>query len=730
MRYTIRPDTDKLRSSNCHKGVTHALRLNLLGAVNIEVAGRPLRVSRRGTRLIAFLTLSGRPQHRETCARLLWPQELALQNLRVELSNLRRLGVDLGPSRAPLLNAQATTDLDAWEQALNQDLSTWLAALGERLLDGLDEPSNPGLTIWLEQQRQELTKRIEATLQRRFELESVRSPGNAALILERATHLGLTLVDTVKPPQPLPWIATAVAAPIHLALSHAQRQPHLLIYTGRYASGREDTVATVLTGAGWRHLAVTASRSPRHLLASVLLQLRLQLPPDLQEQTDTLLGSLGNDEYDQLKLCQLLMRWRHPVALILNGAEALNSETAPMLEFMLNWPLQLLIVAIARPSAEGSIRQLFGQHVGISRITSVPAAELNSNAVASLCQGPSTTTHLEILRQAEGWLPAVTFLANHGGGLERRVRFSPHLRHLLLSDVHAGTGYEPRSYARLAGLNGPFTETQAAQVLAENGVTPAEVSNMLRVGLRSGLLERVPVQLTVSTSGAVMRTADGERPLDFTSEQQRAALAGLLDGDERWHLRTIFSPQTLYAPGGQLWPVRISCGPCPTLTESSNQEPSAAPNELLEPESAYFLGCGFRLLRRGPLLTLMRLGMPGHTAPAAALTFPATHTYPDGTEQPLPRAIWRWSLDFKISVPRDLDGEVPVAVRVQLPGQLGPDLLRPGLLNSNQKSAGPPPTLQAGQWYQMEGPGTGSSLEFICTSPDLLVQVTDVQFTC
>ncbi|GAA0514368.1 hypothetical protein [Deinococcus depolymerans] len=655
--------------------------------------------------------LSGRPQHRETCARLLWPQEIALQNLRVELSNLRRLGVDLGPSRAPLLSAQATTDLEAWEQELDQDLPTWLGALGERVLDGLDEPSNPGLTLWLGQQRQELAGRIEAALQRRFEVEATRAPGSAALIQQRAAQLGLTVTGHAGPERSLPWTAAAVAAPIQLALSLAQRQPHLLIYTGRYASGRQDTVSAVLTDAGWRHLAVTASRSPRHLLASVLLQLRLQLPPDLQEQTDALLGSLGNDEYDQLKLCQLLMRWRNPVALILTGAEALNAETAPMLEFMLNWPLQLLIVAVARPSAEGSIRQLFGQHVGIGRVSSVPAAELSSDAVASLCSAPDAD-HLEILRQSEGWLPAIPFLAAEASGVARRVRFSPHLLHLLLSDVHAATGQEPRRYARLAGLNGPFTEPQAVQILAENGVTATEVRTLLRVGLRSGILERVPAQLTVAASGAVVRALDGEQPLDFASEQQRAALAGLLDGDVRRRLRTAFGTPIRYAPGGQLWPVQPSAPPCPA-PEPEGERP---------PEGAQLLGCGFRLLRRDRQLTLMRLGLPGRAAPAVALTFAVPADLQD-----LP--VWSWTLHFRVSVPHELGNEAPVAVRVQLPGAGDADLLRPGLINGEQHRAAPPPPLQAGQWYRMDGAGSGTSLECIFTCPDLLVQVTDVQFS-
>ncbi|OOV12452.1 hypothetical protein [Deinococcus sp. LM3] len=654
---------------------------------------------------------------------------MALQNLRVELSNLRRMGVDLGPSRAPLLSAQATTDLDAWEQQLDQDLSTWLGSLGERVLDGLDEPGNAGLTLWLGQQRQEIADRIEAALQRRFDIESGRAPSNAALIQTRAAQLGLNVTGRAGTERALPWTAAAVAAPIQMALSLAQRQPHLLIYTGRHASGRQDTVSAVLTDAGWRHLAVTASRSPRHLLASLLLQLRLQLPPDLQEQTDALLGSLGNDEYDQLKLCQLLMRWRNPVALILTGAEALNAETAPMLEFMLNWPLQLLIVAVARPSAEGSIRQLFGQHVGIGRVSSVPAAELSSDAVASMCSAPDAN-HLEILRQSEGWLPAIPFLAAEASGVSRRVRFSPPLLHLLLSDVHAATGHEPRHYARLAGLSRPFTEPQAVQILAEDGVTAAEIRTLLRIGLRSGILERVPAQLTVAASGVIVRALDGEQPLDFSSEQQRAALAGLLDGEVRRRLRTAFGIPIRYAPGGQLWPVRISSGPCATPTGACIQESGAAPDSLLEPESAHLLGCGFRLLQRGPLLTLMRLGLSDRAAPTVALTFPAPSGPPDGPEHSIPDAVWRWSLDFRISVPRELGSEVPVAVRVHLPGQSGPDLLRPGLLSDDQSRAAPPPPLQAGQWYRMEGPGSGSSLEFICTAPDLLVQVTDVQLTC
>ncbi|MFC6659610.1 hypothetical protein [Deinococcus multiflagellatus] len=152
------------------------LVLSVLGSVHLLRGGERLAVSRKGLTLLAYLSLDAQPLHRETAAALLWPQKGGLQNLRVELSALRRVGVSLGPARSALLQSALPTDLDLWEEAPAPELDRWLGALGPAPLSGLDDSGHPALAAWLERQRAALHTRVRRALRRRLDQEPPPAP--------------------------------------------------------------------------------------------------------------------------------------------------------------------------------------------------------------------------------------------------------------------------------------------------------------------------------------------------------------------------------------------------------------------------------------------------------------------------------------------------------------------------------------------------------------------------
>ncbi|PTA69767.1 hypothetical protein C8263_01775 [Deinococcus arcticus] len=636
--------------------------------------GERLAVSRKGLTLLAYLTLEGQALHRETAAALLWPHSSGLQNLRVELSALRRVGVSLGPARAATLQSPLSTDLDLWEEDQDPDLDRWLSALGPAPLSGLDDPAHPALAAWLARGRAALGARVRRALRRRLDREP---PARAEDARRRLSTQGWHLDEL---PGPAPTALAATLAPV---LARAQGEVQALLYTGRAASGRGELLSAALRAAGWHPVGVTVVPSVAHLLASLVLQLRRHLSPVLQAEADALLASSAGAERDLVALSGLLRHLGQPVAFVLRGAEGLNEDTARALGFMLNWPATLLLALITTPQGEGRVRAHLGTAAAPGRLTTAEHPPLTPAEVAALLPPGRAHDAVEILRQSEGWWPAARALAATPDVAVRR-RLDPALRTLLATELRAALS-DPDRLAPLAALPAPFAQAQALDVLTQEGATVPEAEATLRAALRSGILERVPASFQAALApDRPVRPLDGEQPLAFVSELQRAMLAGVLDASARTRLRT-WAPQPLTRTGPvQPWPAQAL----------------AAPTSLLGAE-VRALGFGYRLLQAAHGFTLLRCGLPEHHAPELALQVGAP---------PAPR--WHWQLAACVARRDAPAHHRPFALRLQRPGQPAPEVLLPAL--------------EVGRWVQLSGTGQGPVLEVLCAGANVVLHVANL----
>lgn len=152
------------------------LRLNLLGAAEAEVDGRPIAFrTKKALALLAYLALDPGPHRRERLADLLWPQSdvvAARASLRTALNYMRQA---LGPSadaaitathesvgfrpRAPVdLDVQALAHVQHQARCSEGHISTrQIEAVVDRIrgpfLAGMPVPDCPDFEAWIESQR-------------------------------------------------------------------------------------------------------------------------------------------------------------------------------------------------------------------------------------------------------------------------------------------------------------------------------------------------------------------------------------------------------------------------------------------------------------------------------------------------------------------------------------------------------------------------------------------------
>jgi hypothetical protein len=660
--------------------------LSVMGRVQVRREGQVVPVSRKALTLLARLTLDGQPMHRESAAAFLWRGTGGLQNLRVELSNLRRAGLTLAPAGAPLLRSPLTTDLSHWENDFTQDPGPWLDTLATGPLAGLDDPDNPELSAWLSQERAALHERLQRAAQ--SSLHEHASDPTATRLRQVAAQLGWHL--PVTPATPLPGLDSL--------LRRAAAEPQVLLYSGRVGSGRTERLCLSLREAGWLPLPLSTVRSPAHLLASLIMQLRAHLPRAAQVQADTLLAHVSDPELDMVRLCPLLLQLKRPVAFVLRSAEALHPDTARLLTFLLNWPAPILLALVTTPFARPGVQQLLEGHGGTRRVTTlehpaVTLADVRAMLPASMTDPARTATALEILRQSEGWRPAAEALAVMPVPSTRRVRLNADLRADLLSELQ-GAVPDPAdlgALARLAVLPAPFGTALATQTLTSSGHTDAQAALLLRAARRTGLIESVPecVVIDLGQPGP-RRLPDDDHPLAFTSELQRVVLAGLLDPAERRQLRGLPSTPRADRPQG-----------VPLIAARVLGEPAQATGPVRQ------LGGGYQLLEGDGTLTLLRFGAPEHGATQVRLRYPV----PCASEP-----VWHWSLTARVLVVEPGQGNaMPLALRVHPAGQSAPEVLKPAL----------PAT--PGQWVAFSGYGQGSTLEFLCAATNIIIQVAQIR---
>ncbi|WP_058979142.1 hypothetical protein [Deinococcus grandis] len=665
-------------------------------------------MSRKSLMLLTYLTLSGQAQHRAAVARLLWPQAHGLQNLRVDLTMLRRQGIEVAPPKAPLLHAVLPTDLDVWEADLHAPLEEWLAR-AHAPLDGLDDPTLPEWTAWLAGQREALLGRVRAALTRRLTRESPDA-ARAALVLAAAARLGVTL-DA--PPHGL-----GAPGPVAALPDRAARDPQVLMQVGRPGSGRFPAVRAALDAAGWTAVTVTGTPSSAHLLAGLVLQVRSHLPAAAQADADSLLRGASDPEQDVVRLSPLLLRLACPVAFVVRRAECLDEAGVRLLAFLLGTSAPVTVALITAPHAEADLRRQLerlgaGPRLLVQR--SLPPAP---DAFGPLLPGGAPAgAALEVWRQSEGWWPAARAIARQVGAWNRRVRLPADLRETLLAEVHAAVGPDLAAHlSRLAGLPSPFALDAAAAALGEAGVGGLDGRTLARrtarAAVRAGLLEPVPERVVATLPGLpVTRAADRALPLAFRSELHRAALAGQLSAAERLHLRSLPGASDVWArpddqphdqPRGPRGAPEARGGQDrPALSRPADASALAAPDETgaSDVPGSVYLGGGYHLLRAAGQISVVRLGDPHGPAPTLHLRLPG----------PGAPGLHRWSLSVHVRA----DG-APDAVTLLAPT---PGTPVPGRFRCLPDA-----------WTDLSGLSDGPGLELVCGARNLTLTVTDVSY--
>ncbi len=152
-----------------------SLRLRLLGAPVVELAGRPLALpTRKLLGLLAYLALEG-PTSRGKLAGLFWSEQdeaTARGNLRRELNRLRHTPIAplLQTDRDLLQLGPVQTDVAAFRAHLQEgELEPALTLYRGPLLEGLELSGAAGFEEWLEQGREALARLWREALQKQAE---------------------------------------------------------------------------------------------------------------------------------------------------------------------------------------------------------------------------------------------------------------------------------------------------------------------------------------------------------------------------------------------------------------------------------------------------------------------------------------------------------------------------------------------------------------------------------
>lgn len=687
------------------------LTLNLLGSTCLQTAAGSVKVSAKGLALLAYLALEDRPVHRETLANLLWPMGGGLGSLRVELSKLRQAGVDLSPGRAPLLRCTLPTDWAQLEQAFREGTG-WSELLRGTPLGGLDDAMSPALLPWLHSQRARISAQVQQTLQRA--LAHATQQGHSAqiaLLHSRAETLGLTLspLPDVQPFHPARALAGPLEQELLRATRLAERAPHLLLLVGRHGSGRREMLQAALEQHPWPVAHLDAVAHPTLLVMSLMMRLLPLLREDLRPTLHALMARSLPAAEAMTALSALLLEANAPLTVVIYGAEALSEEVAPLFDFALNWPLPFLLVLVSTDTREAALMQLLGRHVRAGRFTlsrSHPLAAPDLHPPDQPPPDPATERHLfQVARQSEGWATAALALLPMAQPLPRRVPMPPEVRAVLIGEAYQALNSHMALLAPLAALPGPFSAQAALHTLqrAARGAGADQTFDQqtldhqaLERALQSGLLERVPAHLDVALPGGNFSVPDGDHPLAFRSELQRAALAGTLDSALRASLRQSSDSASL---SGDLRPdsAPLPAHPAPARSAFPTQSEALLSTTVSLPGS-------YRLHLSPNLITVVRLGARGHRPPELRL------------HQPTSSGARHWQFSFCLETPYSSTDVFPL-----------------WLIGSpeNAESVAAISVPESGQWYTASGdlPAPGAPLVLGIWSHDLVLHLADLSFT-
>ena len=720
------------------------LTMHLLGHVHASRGRQPLHLSSKSVALLSYLTLEGRPHHREHLAGLLWDTPDALRNLRVELARLKGRGVDPFPARQPMLTLSCPTDLDGWlaasHPAEERDLIGWLSHLHGPALSGLEDLGTPDFQAWVDQQRQMIHDRIEERL--RFALSRYEQQGQdacAALVCARADLLGLELGA---PHPPVDHTVPAFRWPaqeerLRQVLGQARESSQLVLLQG-HSETRRELLRRLVKDTPWTAVQLQATDRQPLLLAALTQHLRQTMAAD---QRASLPATHSHDpETALIELGQLMGAVDQPLLIALHDLPhpaQWPEWMGPMLGFLLDLPLPLvLVVSTISPGVAGSLRPRLGQFAG-PRLHSVALPPVSvQDVVRILDRLPAPDAlhgsvpddlrraHATRLVQRSEGIPMYirAMLDSNDRALDTDARLPVSVRDRLLAHLSGLPTPLREQFARLAQIYGRFDPALAATLLGE---TAPEV---LRTGLHNGVLVPAGASERLTLPQLTHRISDTENHLIFASEVLRSALASSLPATERQTVRATLA-KLLLVSEPHLSLIYAARAGLPELSEAADAAlppppiPSerqactqlvGAPEALPHARHEVHTPNGYRVGLDSGYLEVLRRGPPG-PAPLLTLRLPG-------------QGAGQWTLSARVDVASPAQPGAPLSPfllgvqtgagpRVVYATGTMPDQSVEGMV---QRFGG---VLPLGHWFSLTGQGEAGLLELSVRSRDVALTV-------
>ncbi|GAA4007712.1 hypothetical protein GCM10022631_19610 [Deinococcus rubellus] len=612
-----------------------------------------------------------------------------MNNLRVELSKLRSAGIILGTPGSPLLAFEATSDLQQWLSAAEQSLSDYPALQG-RALSGLEAVGETGFQHWVIQQREALVNRLSPILRRSYAHDT--RPERRRLIEESAARIGVVL-DMSLPQGEYDLSQSDLNGDIIRLLQAAMDDPQLLVFSGWPGSGRRSTLSRA-AHSPWKVVDVDAVGHSGLMVAAMVMRILEQLASGGAALPEVLDISAQTPEKTLIRLASLLQDVRAPLVLVIHGTRKLSQESFQHLEFLMNCPVPLLMVLMPSVAETAPLLQVLAERSHIRNRQLLVQPRLRPSAVlpaleqtAQTTAGPDTlAAALKVIQQSEGWLAAAQEFLPRAFSTVNRFPLPVRLRSLLLETGNTVPG-SLETLARLAGLRVPLSETEVADRLPDYATAEA-IHTVLGRAQAAGMLVRRPTQITVVLPDLIWNVPDGEHPLGFDSELQRAALAGTLDAGLRARLRSSGLSEGPRSPAPLTAPVSpLAWQPVPPLLSG----------KPLSAHAAVWLPGGYHLIAEDGQLHVLRLGVPQPNTQELLLTLQTAVAMP-------------WSLTGRLDSFAGGVGDYPL-----------------GVCSGESRNVLDPAQLPAaGQWFRVAGTTGQSGLKLTLRAYDLILTIREI----
>ena len=525
------------------------LRLHLLGHVHVSYEGQPIHLSAKSTALLVYLALERAPQHREQLADLLWERADALGNLRVELARLRAAGLDLFPARQPMLSLSCALDLDDWlqegESVTERELADWLSQARGLPLSGLEDLGSTAFQEWVETQRWAICERLEEVLSRVYTrlLEAGRAPA-AEMVRAKAEVLG------VEPVRLTPRREAGSAhferpverARLESALRQAQREPQLVLLSGRAGSGKRSFLREVLTGSEWLLVQVGAAPQRRLTQAAIAQSLIRVASPEARRVLQDMLLNPGDLDDELVRLGSVLVSLGERVVLAIHGVEQAAPSLAASLEYALDLPAPLVLVVsaddpgrltrLARGLERADPSRVHRLDLGPIPISSAVRVLRAQSAPGSENEDALYARAARLVQQTDGWPLHMRALLDRPVNLGLgRAPLPDSVREDLRHEIHGWPELLAHDLAQLS-LVYDGIDASLADMLLDKDAAPS-----LEDAARRGLLGPASPSELVRVPELTHLPSDLETRLSFNSEPLRTVLAGTLSGAQRGALR-------------------------------------------------------------------------------------------------------------------------------------------------------------------------------------------------